>query len=501
MNEKIEKWVKVEGLLILLKKTFLTVIPLFIKMTLDGDLVVSFQSLISWSAVLLIGLFVADALRQFVSSKRKSIFLAEKKKKLIQSIMGLPRTVFRTQKEEEWVSLIENDTEAVLEEFWDTKLMQVQNYASLFLSLSFLAIANWMLIFPMGCFLWINYFFGKKIDFDLEEAMTQRQESKERYYAMIGNLLSCRSLIHSKNISHIMKGFHEFSFQKMLSAVFQYGKDKTKMIAVFNLLLSVNKLVALIILAVLFQQGWIAVGTALLFYHYLHKLIYVLNDIFAVRAGIQSTEEILLKQREIEDSTAPHFYRDPIESMALVHAKVGYLDRNFDLSFERGTSTLIVGDIGKGKSTVMNILTQNIDLSEGDFLVNGKRVDNRTESYEEQMTFMNQTDAGNIERYQDAFFDHSKEFEAFCRKYRVPFKTKEFDRMSSGERQKCTIFHHLNMDASVRLFDEPFSNLDDLSKEALCKKITDTTQDTITVVIAHNTTDSMRRMFDRIVEL
>lgn len=501
MNEKVKQRMRAERLLIVLKTLFLTLIPLFIKMALDGDLVVSFEQLTIWSAALLLGLFVTETLYQSVSSKRKSLFSANTKKNLVASIFRMPRSAFRKQKGEEWVSFVENDTEVVLEEYWNAKLMQVQNYASLFLSLGFLAVANWVLVFPMGFFLWINYCAGKYIDFDLEEVMAKRQESKEKYYAVIGNLLSCRSLIHSGNIAHILKGFHEFSFQKMLSAIFQYGKERTKMIAVFNLLLQANKLIAIILLALLFQRGRIAVGTALLFYHYLDKLIYVLSDIFAVRAGVRAAEEILRKQREVEERPAPVFRCEPIDSMTLVHAGTEYLNRTFDLTFERGTSTLIVGDIGKGKSTLLHLLTQNVELFEGEYFINGKKVDDASDSYEEQMTFMTQTDASNIEWYKDTFSEHPEEFRAFCREYRVPYKTEEFHDMSSGERQKCTVFHHLNADASVRLFDEPFSNLDDFSKEALCRAMTDAAEDTITIVIAHNATESMKRMFDRIVEL
>lgn len=71
MNEQVKQRMRAEGLLIVLKTLFLTLIPLFIKMALDGDLVVSFEKLAGWSAALLLGLFVTETLYQSVSSKRK----------------------------------------------------------------------------------------------------------------------------------------------------------------------------------------------------------------------------------------------------------------------------------------------------------------------------------------------------------------------------------------------------------------------------------------------
>lgn len=185
---------------------------------------------------------------------------------------------------------------------------------------------------------------------------------------------------------------------------------------------------------------------------------------------------------------------------------------NFNLEIEKGEFIIFVGPSGCGKSTTLRMIAGLEDISNGDFLIDGVRVNEKGprergiamvfQSYAlyPQMTVYDNLAFGLTLQGVDEEVIETKVNEVA----KILGLTEYLDRLpkalSGGQRQRVAVGRALIRKVGVFLMDEPLSNLDAKQRVTMRSEITQIHQRTgsTTIYVTHDQTEAMT-MADRIV--
>ena len=185
---------------------------------------------------------------------------------------------------------------------------------------------------------------------------------------------------------------------------------------------------------------------------------------------------------------------------------------DFNLEMERGEFIVFVGPSGCGKSTTLRMIAGLEDISNGEFLINGKRANEQGprergvamvfQSYAlyPQMTVYDNIAFGlELQGADEDYIDEKVRNTA-----RILGLTEYLDRLpralSGGQRQRVAIGRALIRKVGIFLMDEPLSNLDAKQRVTMRSEITQIHRETgaTTIYVTHDQTEAMT-MADRIV--
>jgi NitT/TauT family transport system ATP-binding protein len=182
-----------------------------------------------------------------------------------------------------------------------------------------------------------------------------------------------------------------------------------------------------------------------------------------------------------------------------------FSDINIDI--EPGTFVCLLGKSGSGKSTMLNIVSDVLEPTEG-------RVRFEYPSDEEDVTLGHvfqdprllpwNTCVGNIEYVHENNPDYTNELAR--RSLDLVGLSDHYDKyptqLSGGQRQRVGIARALSTDPGVLLMDEPFSNLDEITAENLRDELLDIWSQLNKTVffITHDMTEAIQ-LCDRILML
>ena len=189
-----------------------------------------------------------------------------------------------------------------------------------------------------------------------------------------------------------------------------------------------------------------------------------------------------------------------------------YSVTDFDLEIKDKEFIVFVGPSGCGKSTTLRMIAGLEDISEGDFTIDGQRMnDVAPKDRDIAMVFQNY-----------ALYPHMTVFDNMAfglklRKYEKSEITKRVENaaeilglsdylyrkpaaLSGGQRQRVALGRAIVRDARVFLMDEPLSNLDAKLRVSMRAEIAKLHQrlETTTIYVTHDQTEAMT-MADRIV--
>ncbi len=185
---------------------------------------------------------------------------------------------------------------------------------------------------------------------------------------------------------------------------------------------------------------------------------------------------------------------------------------NFNLTIEDGEFICLVGSSGCGKSTTLRMVAGLEDITSGDFVIDGKRANQRTSRergiamvFQSYALYPHLTVAENL-----AFRLNLEGTDGDIMEQKVQ-KTADmlglsqylnrFPReLSGGQRQRVAVGRALIRKANVFLMDEPLSNLDAKQRVTMRSEIKQVhrTAGATTIYVTHDQTEAMT-MADRIV--
>ncbi|MBQ8081361.1 MAG: sn-glycerol-3-phosphate ABC transporter ATP-binding protein UgpC [Clostridia bacterium] len=185
---------------------------------------------------------------------------------------------------------------------------------------------------------------------------------------------------------------------------------------------------------------------------------------------------------------------------------------NFNLEIAKGEFVVFVGPSGCGKSTTLRMIAGLEDISNGEFLLNGKRANEMgPREREVAMVFQSYALYPQMTVYDNIAFgltlqgvDEDVIEERVQNTARILGLTDYLDRLpralSGGQRQRVAIGRAIIRKVGIFLMDEPLSNLDAKQRVTMRYEIAQIHQETgaTTIYVTHDQTEAMT-LADRIV--
>nr|SIP63209.1 Multiple sugar ABC transporter, ATP-binding protein [uncultured bacterium] len=185
---------------------------------------------------------------------------------------------------------------------------------------------------------------------------------------------------------------------------------------------------------------------------------------------------------------------------------------NFNLEIEKGEFVVFVGPSGCGKSTTLRMIAGLEDISNGEFLLNGKRANEMgPREREVAMVFQSYALYPQMTVYDNIAFgltlqgvDEDVIEERVRNTARILGLTDYLDRLpralSGGQRQRVAIGRAIIRKVGIFLMDEPLSNLDAKQRVTMRYEIAQIHRETgaTTIYVTHDQTEAMT-LADRIV--
>ena len=185
---------------------------------------------------------------------------------------------------------------------------------------------------------------------------------------------------------------------------------------------------------------------------------------------------------------------------------------DFNLDMEKGEFIVFVGPSGCGKSTTLRMIAGLEDISNGEFLIDGKRANEQgPRERGVAMVFQSYALYPQMSVYDNIAFglelqgaDEEYIDEKVRNTARILGLTDYLDRLpralSGGQRQRVAIGRALIRKVGIFLMDEPLSNLDAKQRVTMRSEITQIHRETgaTTIYVTHDQTEAMT-MADRIV--
>lgn len=260
------------------------------------------------------------------------------------------------------------------------------------------------------------------------------------------------------------------------------------------------------------------------------RLLPALQQIYVAWAAIAGSQDSLAEAIELLNQPLPTeaITPEPVplefrDSIVFESVRFRYLDDSpwfcLDLTILKGTRVGFVGSTGSGKSTTLDLLMGLLEPTEGQILVDSqsilgerRRSWQRTIAHVPQSIFLADiTIAENIafgvprdeidmnlvrEAARQAQID--KFIESRGKAYNELVGERGI-RLSGGQRQRIGIARALYKQASVLVFDEATSSLDNATEQAVMESIESLNRDLTILIIAHRLTTVKR--CDQIIEL
>lgn len=156
---------------------------------------------------------------------------------------------------------------------------------------------------------------------------------------------------------------------------------------------------------------------------------------------------------------------------------------DFNIEIEHGEFIVLAGPSGCGKSTTLRMIAGLEEISSGDLIINGKRVnDVAPRDRDIAMVFQNYALYAHMTVYQNLAFSltirkvdsdeiHVRVMKAAEILGLTPYLNRKPKQLSGGQRQRVAVGRSIVRNPVVFLFDEPLSNLDAKLRGTMRKEI------------------------------
>lgn len=381
---------------------------------------------------------------------------------------------------------------------------------------------NWqlciILMLPYPFIVIINRKFRKIIKENTVEVVNQNDEYMDHVKNMIGNMTDVKNQNGTmkilRKVCEVAGKGRDLSIRQMMSQT------------AFDGLVSVVGLLGHIVLTVVgvydVYVDLIPFGAFVAFHNYSKSLSSSIDALVNVRTNLQplmvSIERIFELEDTAEEAQQVECTKDmevaDIDSICFRNVSLSYGENEIlhqvNMHFQKGKITGIIGKNGSGKTSMMNLIMQNVLPTGGELLFNGSRAEGypyfslrkEFEYIGVKRNLYGLSVYDNIALSQESFLT-KEDIEAVrqaCREAGLlqdidgladGFETQILDEsmFSTGQARKIQIARALLKDSSVIIFDEALSNIDDVTKANITHKLKKLAENKIVILISHNRED------------
>lgn len=350
---------------------------------------------------------------------------------------------------------------------------------------------------------------GKLIKNRLKELMTL----KDRYMNFINDSLSALKIFKIFNIGNKRNEKFEVLTNEVYTAAVNKKKMEIDMYIVVDFISFISSILILLIGSILCLKNIITIGTLVSFNSYASKFKLESNNLSNFNALIQdisvSLERIenIYSNYKIDEISISSIIDDKntnINSIELNNVSFSYTEdisviNDFSFKFEKGNIYKIVGESGKGKSTLFDILSGLYPELSDRFIINeSEKFD--FNNYKNNLVYIDQnsyifTDSiyENISLYRNIeqkivekvckTLDLDKVIDSLSNKYNTVINKES--NLSGGQKQRILIARAFVEKKEVYIFDEITSALDYENKKRFYKLIEKIKDDSIIIFASH----------------
>ena len=190
--------------------------------------------------------------------------------------------------------------------------------------------------------------------------------------------------------------------------------------------------------------------------------------------------------------------------------------KDINFTVDEGEVVVVIGPSGSGKSTLLRCINGLEEITSGELVVDGMRLDNRKESLNKLRTeigmvfqqfnlYPHMTVAENVKLAPMKVKNVSeKEADERCsrllERVGIPEQADKYpEGLSGGQQQRVAIARGLAMEPKIMLFDEPTSALDPEMINEVLEAMADLARGGMTMVVVTHEMGFARRVADRVV--
>ena len=249
----------------------------------------------------------------------------------------------------------------------------------------------------------------------------------------------------------------------------------------------------------------------------LSRIINSIQQIKFYRSAQETVENQISLQKQPQKKCNAISFKKYIE-LRIINFKYEknqkFVLKNFFLKIEKGERVLIIGKSGSGKSTLLDILSGFNEKYDGEFLVDGKKINNIS-SWREKIGYLGQSffildDSikNNIvleDKYDKKKLDwviKTSNLEKVINSLEngvLSILGERGSNLSGGEKQRIGLARALYRKPNILILDEPTSSLDQVTSNDFIESILNLDRNITVIMISHDI--KFRKRFNKIVEL
>jgi len=383
-----------------------------------------------------------------------------------------------------------------------------------------LAILIWVFIYMI-----VNYFFSiYKLKYDIE-----RSEANSRITAVLADTIT--NHLNVRLFGGYKREIKLFAKEnKIWQKISQFCWNLANYFESVQGILMIGLEIGIMYYAIsLWQKGILTIGDFVLIQTYLFFIIHrlwnfgrIIRRYYERMAEAQEMTEIFATPHEITDVRNARELKVTdgnidFKNVDFYYHKTRRVISDLDLDIKAKEKIALIGASGSGKSTIINLLLRNYEISRGKILIDGQKITRVTqESLWDNIALVNQDSVlfhrtlseniayGNPKATKEQVIKAAKLANAHNFINNLPEKYDTYVgergiKLSGGERQRVAIARAILKNAPILVLDEATSSLDSASEQLIQGALENLMKDKTVIVIAHRLSTIMK--MDRIIVL
>lgn len=460
-------------------------------------------------AIILIGLINSKIISRYIFKIN-----TELKKGIYKNFYDNNLSVYNEKEEGIYFNIFTRDIDLLNENYLIPRLKIIEYLFDSIFSTTAIFFISWKLALSFIVISILNILFSGLPSKYMIKKTNNFSKTNNNYLSKIKNYISGFEQI---KLLILGQSFFERTFKidkefENSRADYFFSKGVSKSFA--NLLALLSHMLCLSIGIYFTINGDISIGMLIASIQLLNSVFQPIAKISEYKNLMKTCNEIIerINEKLINKEESLESIKGEIEEIRLDNINLSFKEKtifeNYSQKFERNKKYAIVGESGRGKSTLIKLILKYYknEMYSGNVLINGNKIENiKDNSIYKKIGFIEKNNFLINENIKNNILlgrNDDNKIEKISEILAIKNLNKEIidNNLSEGEKQRIDIARFLISDYDVMIFDEPTSNLDPNTSDRIYDYIFNL-QNKIIIVITHNRDNKLLEKFDEIIRL